>query len=147
MNSKYLKKLVPGMTLVFIAGCTLQTNGIPGPGAGGCTKQPQIVQGCCSTLMHLLQQGGSDWVVSNTAPLANECGAGPDKPSLPNWCTLSEINNTCVPTFQERNGWQNQTPQGWQQVGSCTVDPNFCQPPPVDKSGTVLNNVCTIGQD
>jgi hypothetical protein len=148
MYSKYLKKLVPGMTLVFIAGCTLQTNGIPGPGAGACTKQPQTVQGCCSTLKHLVTGPGAGWVVSNTAWHANDCGASPSDQPSPNWCTFTEIDSTCVPTLVDCNGWQNQIPQGWQQVGSCTTDQNNCQPPQVDQSGTVLsNNVCTIAQD
>jgi hypothetical protein len=141
MNSRYLKKVVPVMTLVFIAGCVLHTNGIPGPGT--CTTQPKIVQGCCS--QDLEQEGPN--VVTNTSWNPNACGASPsDKPSA-NWCTFTEIDNLCSATLLDCNNWPHQTPQGWQQVGSCTVDPNNCQPPPVDQSGTAQSNVCTIAQD
>src|SRR5208282_2718545 len=115
MNSRYLTKLVPVMTLVFIAGCALHTNGIPG---AGCTTQPKTVQDCCSK--DLEQEG--PYVVTNTSWNPNLCGASPsDKPSA-NWCTFTEIDNTCSATLLICNGWENPIPKGWQQVaGSCTV--------------------------
>jgi hypothetical protein len=148
MNSKYLKKLVPGMTLVFIAGClqSFSTSG-PGPSPGtSCTKQPATIQGCCSTLKHLVTGPGAGYVVSNTAWHANDCGASPPDQPAPNWCTFTEIDNVCT-ELVDCNNWPNQTPQGWQQVGNCTIDQNICQPPQIDQSGTVLSNVCTIAQD
>jgi hypothetical protein len=143
MNSKYFKQLVPGMTLVFIAGCVLHTNGIPG---AGCTTQPKTVQGCCT--LNLQQEQPND-VVTNTSWNPNACGASPSDKQSQNWCTYTEIDNICSATLLVCNGWQNPIPKGWQQVaGSCTVDPTNCQPPPVllNQSGPALN-VCTIAQD
>ena len=82
-------------------------------------------------------------MVTNTSWNPNACGASPSVTPYANWCTFTEIDNLCSggPPLLVCNNWQNQTPEGWQQVGSCTVDQENCQPPNVKVSS---QNVCEI---